>query len=106
MTKANICVANDIRACISGSVCPHLLKEKLSLKSKLNDIKCLQKYKEFSLVSVLFYLGHELKNKQRNQLYLLLRSVVVNPQGSCTTKDNTNALLISAIHLARIFTVF
>lgn len=35
MTKANICVANDIRACISGSVCPHLLKEKLSLKSKL-----------------------------------------------------------------------
>lgn len=107
MGNANICVANDIRACISVSVCPHLLKEQFSLKSKLNKKKCLQKYKEFSLVSVLFYLGHELKKqKKKNQLYLLLRSVVVNPQGSCTTKDNTNALVISTIHLARIFTVF
>lgn len=73
MTKANICVANDIRACISGSVCPHLLKEKCSLKSKLNEKKCLQKYKEFSLVSVLFYLGHELKNKQKNPTLFALK---------------------------------
>lgn len=71
MGNANICVANDISACISVSVCPHLLKEQFSLKSKLNEKKCLQKYKEFSLVSVLFYLGHELRKQKNPTLFAL-----------------------------------